>query len=156
MAEPASSPANLSFWSLMLDEYGEGFLEGVAANDPTWMNSAVNTTQGVAAGEGVLAHPGVRAIVENLKTEGVPVEAATLAPTTGPEIALGLAAEAKHPDAARLFAHYLMGEEGNTLLAEESGVLSPLDAEHVEGWHRPGPVADDVARKIEDLLGAKG
>ncbi|GGD28644.1 ABC transporter substrate-binding protein [Microbacterium faecale] len=153
MTEPASSPANLTFWSLMIDEYGEGLLEDIAANEPTWMNSAVNTTQGVAAGEGVLAHPGVRAIVENLKAEGAPVESVALLPTTGPEIALGLSADSPHPNAAKLFAHYILGQEGNDYLSEQSGAISLYDTERVSGWHRPGPVGDDVAAKINELFG---
>ncbi|WP_019179651.1 ABC transporter substrate-binding protein [Microbacterium yannicii] len=152
-AEPATSPANLAFWSLMIDEYGEEFLSDIAANNPTWMNSAVNTTQGVAAGEGSLAHPGVYAIVETLKQEGAPVEAALLGPTTGPEIGLGISADAPHPNAARLFAHYLLSEEGNTFLAEESGGSSPYGTNLVEGWVRPEPVPEDRAQLINELFG---
>ncbi|MCW4384627.1 extracellular solute-binding protein [Salinibacterium sp. SYSU T00001] len=152
-AEPDSSPANLTFWSLMIDEYGEEFLEAIAANEPTWMNSAVATTQGVAAGEGDLAHPGVLAIVQTLQESGAPVEAALLGPTTGPEIALGLAADSPNPNAGRLFAHWLLTEEGSNVLAEESGAGSPFGLNMVDGWVSPGPVDEDVAARINELLG---
>ncbi|MHA6667874.1 ABC transporter substrate-binding protein [Homoserinimonas sp. A447] len=152
-AEPASSPANLAFWSLMLDTYGEDFLSGIADNKPTWMNSAVNTTQGVAAGEGDLAHPGVLAIVETLKASGAPVEAALLGPTTGPEIALGLSADSPHPNAAKLFAHYVLTKEGSDVLSEESGASSPYGKNMVDGWVRPTPIADKVKTTINTLLG---
>lgn len=152
-AEPASSPANLTFWSLMIEEFGEGFLEKIAANEPTWMNSAVNTTQGVAAGEGDLAHPGVLAIVNNLKGSGAPVEAALLGPTTGPEIAVGISAKSPSPNAARLFAHYLLTEEGSNVVAEESGAGSPFGLNMVDGWVSPGPVDAATVAKINSLLG---
>lgn len=152
-AEPATSPANLSFWSLMLDEYGPEFLEGIAANEPTWMNSAVNTTQGVAAGEGSLSHPGVFAIVETLKAQGAPVEAVRLGPTTGPEIGLGISTDAPHPNAARLFAHYLLSEDGSAFLAEESGASSPWGTNLVDGYVRPAPVPEERRAEINELLG---
>ncbi|MET2011743.1 extracellular solute-binding protein [Microbacterium chocolatum] len=152
-AEPGTSPANLSFWSLMIDEYGPEFLEGIAANDPTWMNSAVNTTQGVAAGEGSLSHPGVFAIVDTLQAQGAPVEAVRLGPTTGPEIGLGISSDAPHPNAARLFAHYLLSEDGSAFLAEESGASSPWGTNLVDGYVRPAPVPDDRRAEINELLG---
>src|SRR5690606_34284754 len=35
MADPDTSPANLAFWTLMQQEYGDEFLQAVAANEPT-------------------------------------------------------------------------------------------------------------------------
>src|SRR5690606_10532207 len=111
------------------------------------------TTQGVAAGEGDLAHPGVLAIVDTLKQSVAPVEAALLGPTTGPEIALGVSADSPSPNAAKLFAHYLLSEEGSGVLAEEPGAGSPLDEDAVTEWTRPVPPADDIKAKINKLLG---
>jgi iron(III) transport system substrate-binding protein len=152
-AEPASSPANISFWNLMREEYGDEFLEAVAANGPSWYNSAVPATQGVAAGEGSLGFPGVAAIVANLQGEGAPVESAQLFPTTGPEIALGLSAESPCPNAAKLFANYLLSEEGNLYLNEVSGAISPYSEESAD-FVRPTPVPDAEAAEIASLLGA--
>jgi iron(III) transport system substrate-binding protein len=153
VAEPATSPANLAFWQLMRDEYGDEFLEGVAANEPTWHNSAVPGTQAVAAGEDVLGHPGVQAIVDNLQEEGAPVEAVVPGPTTGPEIALGLSAESANPNAAALFAHYILSEEGSTHLAEISDAASPY-GHGLDTFQRPEPVSDEQEQEIEELLGA--
>ena len=47
--------------------------------------------------------------------------------STGPEIVPGLAAKAAHPNAARLFVHYLMSKEGNAKLNAMPGSGSPLD-----------------------------
>ena len=152
-AEPASSPANYAFWQLMRDEYGDEFLQQVAANEPTWYNSAVPATQAVAAGEGALGFPGVDAIVKALQGEGAPVESARLFPTTGPEIAVGLTAGSECPSAARLFAHYLMTEVGNEYLNELSVAISPY-AEDAAEFARFRPVADDQAAEIDDLLGS--
>ncbi|WP_346618743.1 extracellular solute-binding protein [Blastococcus montanus] len=152
-AEPTSSPANLSFWALMREEYGDEFLEAVAANEPTWYNSAVPATQGVAAGEGALGFPGVAAIVASLQGSGAPVESAVLAPTTGPEIALGLSADSPCQNAGKLFANYLLSEEGNTYFNEVSDAISPY-AENVTDFVRPTPVPEAEAAEIRSLLGA--
>jgi iron(III) transport system substrate-binding protein len=153
LAEPSSSPANVAFWALMREEYGDDFLEAVAANEPRWYNSAVPATQGVAAGEGALGFPGVAAIVAGLQESNAPVDAAVLTPTTGPEIGLGLAAESPCNDAGKLFANYLLSEEGNTYFNEVSAAISPY-GEDVEDFVRPTPVPEAEAAEITALLGA--
>ncbi|MGY1812326.1 ABC transporter substrate-binding protein [Blastococcus sp. SYSU D00820] len=152
-AEPSSSPANLSFWALMREEYGDDFLEAVAANEPRWYNSAVPATQGVAAGEGALGFPGVAAIVSGLQESGAPLEAAVLSPTTGPEIGLGLSAGSPCENAGKLFANYLLSEEGNTYFNEVSNAISPY-GEDVSDFVRPTPVPEAEAQEINALLGA--
>lgn len=154
IAEPASSPANLAFWQLMRDEYGDDFLRGVADNEPTWHNSAVSGTQAVGAGEEALAHPGVQAIVDNLRGEGAPIDAIVPGPSTGPEIALGIAADSQNPNAAALFAHYMLSEEGSTHLAEISNAASPYGY-GLEEFQRPQEVSDEQGEEIVELLGAE-
>jgi iron(III) transport system substrate-binding protein len=152
-AEPTTSPANVAFWKLMRDTYGDDFLTGVAANQPSWYNSAVPATQAVAAGEGALGFPGVQPIVTSLQGSGAPVETVALTPTTGPEIALGLTANSPCGDAARLFANYVLSKEGNTYFNTLSGDISPYSPE-AEGFVRPTPVPDAEAQEIARLLGA--
>ncbi|PXY21334.1 ABC transporter substrate-binding protein [Prauserella muralis] len=154
VADPATSPANLSFWQLMRDTYGDDFLRGVAANEPTWHNSAVPGTQAVAAGEDALGHPGVEAIVRNLTESGAPVKTVVPGPTTGPEIALGLTAGSEHPNAAKLFAHFVLSKEGSTLLAEVSGAGSPYGTGLPDGFERPQPVSAQQEKQIKQLLGS--
>ncbi|WP_026453751.1 ABC transporter substrate-binding protein [Saccharomonospora iraqiensis] len=155
IADPATSPANLAFWQLMRDEYGDDFLRAIAANRPSWQNSAVPGTQAVAAGEAVLGHPGVEAIVRNLRDSGAPVDTTVPGPSTGPEIALGLTANSEHPNAAKLFAHFVLSEEGSTLLAEESGAGSPYGTNLTEGFARPEPVSAEQEKAITQLLGTE-
>lgn len=155
IADPATSPANLAFWQLMRETYGDDFLRRIAANDPAWQNSAVPGTQAVAAGEFALGHPGVDAIVNNLRDSGAPVETTIPGPTTGPEIGLGLTANSKHPNAAKLFAHFVLSEDGSTLLAEVSGAGSPYGAGLPEGFERPAAVSEAQAAELKRLLGSE-
>jgi iron(III) transport system substrate-binding protein len=152
-AEPTSSPANVAFWQLMRDTYGDDFLKAVGANQPKWYNSAVPATQAVAAGEGSIGFPGVTSIVTSLKGSGAPVETTQLSPTTGPEIALGLTAKSPCPNAGRLFANYLLSEEGNTYMNKLSGDISPF-SDDAASFVRPQPVPDAQAQEIRQLLGA--
>ena len=152
-AEPNASPANLSFWQLMRDTYGDDFVKQVGANEPRFYNSAVPATQAVAAGEGAVGFPGVQAIVKTLQKANAPVDIVFPTPTTGPLIAMGLTAESKCPNAAKLFADFLLSEEGNQVLADASGDLSPY-AEEAAEFKRPEPVSKEDAATINSLLGA--
>lgn len=153
LAEPDSSPANASFWSLMRQEFGDEFLEAIAQNDPTWMDSAVPVTQAVAAGESQLGHPGVNAIVNNLTEQGAPVDIVEMSPTTGPEAALGISSNSPNQAGARLLAAYLMGEEGNILLNDVTDAISPYDEEAGERFTRTSDIQNVDNDEINSLLG---
>lgn len=152
IARPDSSPISLAFWQLMRDEYGDEFLQDVAANDPVWHNSAVPATQAVAAGEGALGHPGVDAIVANLQGEGAPIEQAMPALTSGPLTAVGLSADAQNPNAAKLFAAWILSEEGSQFLAEASGAGSPYGFNLPEDFRPPQVPSEEQAQELMQLL----
>jgi len=153
IAEVDSSPANIAFWSLMRHEFGDEFLQGIAENDPTISGGAVPGTQAVAAGEDALGHPGVLPVVESLKASGAPVEVASLTPTTGPEIGLGLAENSPNPTGAKLLAAYLMSEEGNMHLNEAASQISPFDPEGMDRFTRTTEIEMWEAQELKSLLG---
>ncbi|GAA3668799.1 extracellular solute-binding protein [Arthrobacter ginkgonis] len=153
LAEPDSSPANIAFWSLMKEKYGDGFLREIAANEPKWMGGAVPLTQGIAAGEADLGFPGVAAIVNNLQKSGAPVQLVGLAPTTGPEAAVALSKSSANPAGAKLLASYLMSEDGNKLLNDDTAAISPLDAAASERFTRVSDVQLADVAEIRSLLG---
>lgn len=153
IAEVDSSPANVAFWSLVRNEYGDGLLEEIGANNPTVSGGAVPGTQAVAAGEATLGHPGVLPVVESLKGSGAPVEIASLSPTTGPEVGLGLAENSPNPAGAKLLAAYLMSEEGNLSFNEAASQISPFDAEGMERFTRTTDVEMSEAAELKSLLG---
>ena len=155
LAEPNSSPANAAFWSLMRDTYGDSFLQGVAANQPKWMGSAVPVTQAVAAGEGDLGHPGVAAVIDNLTKQGAPVERVSLTPTTGPEVALAVSKGSANEAGGKLMASYLLSAEGNKILNDSTSAISPFDTEATKGFTRVKDIKSVDAAKIRSLLGLK-
>lgn len=153
LAEVDSSPANVAFWSLMRNEYGDEFLENIAENEPSVSGGAVPGTQAVAAGEDALGHPGVLPVVESLKESGAPVEVASLTPTTGPEVGLALAENSPNPAGAKLLAAYLMSEEGNLHLNDAASQISPFDPEGLERFTRTTDVEMSDAEELKSLLG---
>ncbi|KXX59174.1 ABC transporter substrate-binding protein [Rhodococcus sp. LB1] len=153
LTKPDSSPANIAFWSLMKQQYGDDFLEQIAANQPQFMNSAVPLTQGIAAGEAQVGFPGVAAIVNNLTKQGAPVQLVSLAPTTGPEAALALSKNSSNPAGAKLLASYLMSEAGNKLLNDDSDGISPYDPEGTKRFTRVENIKLADAAQINALLG---
>ena len=152
-SDPVSSPAQVAFWQLMRDTYGDDYLRAVGENKPTWYNSAVPAAQAVAAGEGALGFPGVQAIVANLQSAGAPLDMVRLSPTTGSEVGIGIAADAPCPSAARLFANFLISEEGNTFLNDVSGDISPY-SEEIADFARAAKLSDDEIRELQTLLGS--
>lgn len=127
LVDPRASAAYTPFWNLMIKEYGEEFLTKLKDQNPIIAPSSAPASQQLAAGEGAIVMPGVQSVVEDLKAKGAPVDYVQPAASTGPEIVLGLAAKAAHPNAARLFVHYLMSPEGNKTLNKAKGSASPRD-----------------------------
>ncbi|RAY15876.1 ABC transporter substrate-binding protein [Actinomadura craniellae] len=127
LVDPRASAAYTPFWNLIIKELGEDFLTKLKAQNPIISPSAAPATQQLAAGEGAIVMPGVQSIIEDLKKKGAPVGYVQPPASTGPEIVPGLAAKAPHPNAAKLFVHYLMSAAGNKVLNTEPGSGSPRD-----------------------------
>lgn len=155
LTEPDSSPANIAFWSLMKQKYGDGYLQKIAANQPQFMSSAVPLTQGIAAGEAQIGFPGVAAIVNNLTQAGAPVKLLSPAPTTGPEAVVALSKNSANPAGAKLLATYLMSEEGNMVLNKVSDGISPYDKEGMDRFTRVSDIEMADPAEIRSLLGVK-
>lgn len=153
ISDPTTSVANLFFWNLLRETYGDDFLRDVAANDPTFTPGAVPSAQAVGAGEVALGVPAVSAIYDNLASEGAPVAYASPEVTTGSEIAVGISADGENPNAARLFAWFVLTQEGNELLTLPYNTASPYGGNLPEGYERPDPAALENEDLIYELLG---
>lgn len=153
IASPDSSPADVAFWSLMRQKYGDGFLKQVAANQPKVSGGAVPGTQAVAAGEADLGFPGVDPVVAALKQQGAPIAVASPSPTTGPEVGLGLVAKSDNPAGAKLLAAYLMSKAGNLDFNKTAKQISPFDATAMTGFTRLSEVKLSDPAALKSLLG---
>jgi iron(III) transport system substrate-binding protein len=154
LVDPRASAAYVPFWNLIIKEYGEDFLTKLKAQTPIVAASAAPATQQLAAGEGAIVMPGVQSIVEDLKAKGASVAYVQPPASTGPEIVPGLSAKAAHPNAARLFIHYLVSEEGNKILNSTPGSISPRDAAALPPKYTfNAELTGTPAAKINSLLG---
>lgn len=117
---------------------GEEYLTKIGEQNPKWYTSAVPMGQAVASGEAGVTDVTVPAVVEELKAQGAPVEAAL--PESGFAImwGAGVPETSKRPNAARVFLDFFMSPEGQAAIngdglgeAGRDGVEGALD---LEGW----------------------
>ena len=129
LPDPRATDAYLDYWLLLLDTYGENFFTQLRALNPRQINSGVPAMATVAAGENALTFPAVASVPAELVKKGASLGTVIPELTTGIEfhIAITSRARAKNPNAARLFAHYVMTAEGNAVMARDSGAVSVFD-----------------------------
>ncbi len=129
LPDPRSSDVYLGFWGLVFDRYGEQFFTQLRALEPRRFASGVPAVQALGAGEGLVELPAVPAQVLATKSTGAPVDISIPALTTGleMEVVLTARARAKHPNAARLLANYVMSREGNKVFNDDPGGVTIYD-----------------------------
>jgi len=150
-ANPRCCTVYQEFFKMMLDKYGEKFLSDLGAQTGRQYPSGVPAVQGLAAGEGWITLPTVVPQVQAVRAKGAPVDSVMPAFTTGIELHLLLTArgKAKNPNAARLFANYVMSQEGNKVLNDDPGGFSMYDTARLPAQYVP---ADTEATKQNDRI----
>jgi iron(III) transport system substrate-binding protein len=152
LIDPAGSPAYLDFWNVVSrDGGGNDVLEGIAANVARTYPSGVPAVEALGAGEGAIVVPSTGSIADGAKKKGAPVGYTQPALSTGPELALLVSKEAAHPNAARLFAHYILFGDGQKLLNDLPYTASPATGEDLPGSYVRAP--SDSAKRKDELLG---
>ena len=127
LADPSSSQAYLQFWTYMIDQYGEDTVQAIADNAVRLYPSVVPMTESLAAGEGSVTGPNVGLVVAGAAANGAPVEFAVPEVTTGPVIVIAISADAQSPNAARLFAHFVLSDEGQEIYSGDPGSFPASD-----------------------------
>jgi len=150
-ANPRCCSVFQEFWKAMQDKYGEKFLSDLAAQTGRQYPSGVPAVQGLAAGEGSITLPTIVPQVQAVKSKGAPVDSVMPAYTTGIELHVLLTArgKAKNPNAARLYANFLMSREGNAVLNADPGGFTMYDTAKLPSQY----VAADInATKLVDPM----
>ncbi len=150
LTDPTSSQAYIQFWTLIMDEYGLETVQAIADNRVRLYNSVVPMTEALAAGEGAATGPNVSAVVAGAAKNGAPVEFALPDLTTGPEIVMALTTEAAHPNAARLFANFVLSEKAQEIINGVPGNLSAFDYDQMPADYVR--VDRDSALKNEEVI----
>lgn len=161
LMDPGASNLFISFYKLMRDQYGDAFLEQLAADGPTFVDSGVTSTQAIAAGAYSMSFPTAYVHTVELIAEGAPVAVKELTPGHGGYTVVGIPANAPHPAAAQLFLEWFLSEEAQTANCQQG--YSPVGFDSLEGcpplgeeFHPMTPLSeipDYEEAIIRDLLG---
>lgn len=154
LVDPAGSPAYIDFWTVVMEGEGEEVLEGIARNAVRTYPSGVPLHEALGAGEGDIGVPGVGSIVLGAADRGAPLSYVTPELTTGPEIVVLLSDGASNPNAAKLFAWYLMFGDGQQIINALESTASPATGEGMPAsYTRTPPGAQANRDQIYELLG---
>jgi iron(III) transport system substrate-binding protein len=158
LPEPRSTDAVLDVMTLVYDKYGEDFFTKLRAQSPRWYASQVPMLQALGAGEGSIGLPTNETAAQLLVSKGSPI--GTIAPpvTTGVEMQISLTArgKAKHPNAARLYANFVLSPEGNKIYNADPGSYSVYDSANIpKGYESPKPGVSARAALVNRILGVQ-
>ena len=154
IVDPTTNNAFVGFYDALRTAYGDEWFEKVLKNNPKFYPAASAGAQAMMAGEGLLMTPALGAVAQALKDSGAPVGTVLPPITTGPQFNLVLTDEsiAPHPNAAKLFANWMLSEQGN-LTATGDLILSPFDTTNTpEGYIQMERVTPKMKKEILALL----
>ena len=156
---PEVALAYIEIWDRVRAEFGEETLSGIAANNPKLYESAAAASSALGAGECAIAAPVSGPAVAALP-ERAPVKSFIPEVTTGTQMELGFINPEKvaHPNAAKLFAHYVLTPEGNeqqAIVGDNVWVLDTTKPAEVIAALKAAPDAADRKEQILKLLGVK-
>jgi iron(III) transport system substrate-binding protein len=154
LADPNVSGAYMQLWNLVRQELGDNFLTQVAAQDMQLYASGSPAIEALSAGEGFIEIPSLGALVAGQVAQGAPLDLTIPNLTTGVEIEMAVSTDASNPNAARLFAHYVMSEEGQVVLNEDPATYSVFDTSGLPSeYQSPVNATDEEKALILQLLG---
>ncbi len=156
LADPRVGLVFTQFWSILYEKYGEGFFTLLRAQNPRRYPGGIPAVQGLAAGEGAMYPPVIPPVVTGVQEKGAPVDTVTPEFTTGTQFYLILTArgKAKHPNAARLLANYIMSPDGNKVFNDEPGIVGIYDTRRLpKQYVQPKPVNKEQVDSMAKLLG---
>jgi iron(III) transport system substrate-binding protein len=97
-------------------ERGLKYMRALAKQQPSPREGHELLAQLIAAGEGAVDINIPVASVERMKERGAPIEWTALGPVPAIMVGVGLAAQAPHPNAAKLFVEFVLSRAGQKLM----------------------------------------
>jgi iron(III) transport system substrate-binding protein len=152
MPDPRESDAYLDGYAVIHADYGPEYFTQLLAQNPRIMSTSALAVQSLGAGEGSVMFVTSVARALEIKSKGGPVDIVFPESTSGIEIQAMLThrSKAKHPAAARLFAHYILSTEGNRVYNDEPGGASLYDPTGLPKRYQ-SPKPETLGRKAELL-----
>ncbi|MEE2033184.1 ABC transporter substrate-binding protein [Rhodococcus chondri] len=115
------SAAIVDFYDYLNDVVSPDFVEKLAAQQPRTYPGAQAMSQALTSGELAAAVYTVPLTTE--KKAGAPVDSALPTPVFGAAFHTGVVADAPHPNAAQLFANFLVTKAGQEAVANRAGAV---------------------------------
>jgi iron(III) transport system substrate-binding protein len=143
--DPNAAPSYFAWAQDMIDLYGISYLEKIRAQELKIAASGVPASQQVAAGTAWITFPSRPVHSAPLRAQGAPINYQVIDGANGGPIIGAVMAKAPHPNAALLFAHYMMSREfqGEFCKTNEVMAIWNIDgknpASQVPGCMKSGP-----------------
>ncbi|MEV2226766.1 extracellular solute-binding protein [Nocardia vinacea] len=122
VVNPAGSASYVDLYNFYRKNFGDDYVDRLAAMQPRVYPSALGIAQALTSGE-VVVTPMVQPLVRE-KEKGAPVDWALPKPSWGTPFYGHVTATAPHPNAAQVLADFMVSREGQT--AQAIGVASAL------------------------------
>lgn len=151
LPDPRASDAYIDHWALLFDKYGESFFAKLREQGWRLYASGVPATQALGAGEGSIQVPTVGPQVQGVKDKGAPVAMMIPDTSVGVEqhVTITARGKSKNPNAARLFANYVMSPEGNQVFNADPGQASVYALGSSLPKDYRSPIPGTASRKAE-------
>lgn len=111
------------------EEKANEFFAKLKQQEPTGRHGQSNTVEMVAAGEVELFIGAYNYLIEQKKNDGAPVEWLSLEPVMAKSNAVAVAAKAPNPNAAKLFADFMLSVDGQKILSERNMIPAHPEVE---------------------------
>jgi len=135
-------------------ERGLNYMRALAKQQPSPREGHELLAQLVAAGEGVFDINIPAASVERMKERGAPIDWTALGPVPSTMVGAGVAAQAPHPNAARIFLDFLLSREGQKLMQTPGRMIARSDLANDQAallkQLKIVPVHPSLAEKLDD------
>ena len=154
---PMESASYLDSWFQFLNLYGEDFITSLVDNGLRLEASSAPATQALGAGEVSIVFGAPSGQPRELQLDGAPVDWVIPDETTGSNTVIGIVDDAPHPNAARLFAYFLLTQEGSSTLLEAEGDVTPFEGTLPSGYEvfEPDDIPEETQQRIFELLGLR-
>ncbi len=120
--DPMATTNYMSWYKVMRDEYGDEYLTGLAANSVGFASSGAPASQQAAAGAFAVAFPTTISHSAEVRSAGAPISIGRPeGPAHAVEASIGIPANAPHPNAALLWANFMMSDEAQSVICGFGG-----------------------------------
>lgn len=156
IADPRAADAYFDHWNMVLDRHGESYLARLREQNLRVYQGAAPATNALSAGEGFVQGPGTSQQYQDLVDKGAPIKMVTPELASGIEVKVILThrARAKHPNAARLLANFVLSQEGSKVFNADPGLYTVYDLNGLpKQYVSPKPNAAAGKGQILKLLG---